>query len=225
MKYNNVIIQFCERRLFPDRPEYLNCISALYISGIGLYKLFLHKEISKSLEIIYWCIVTNGTMSFMFHYTGWYLFKLLDEISMIIPLWLGLSNFLHDLKYSTKYIGLLTFLNISLLGLNVFSWFSNYFPIVFASELLLIIPIYYQVFNKTKTNIIINKYDYIKNEGGQGILLCCISGSIWFITELNCNIYFILGHSIWHIGMSTGLCYILEYFDTKLLMHKYEHIL
>jgi len=225
MEYNNVIIQFCERRLFPDRPEYLNCISALYISGIGLYKLFLYKEISKSLEIIYWCIVTNGTMSFMFHYTGWYLFGLLDEFTMIIPLWLGLSKFLDELKYSTKYIGLLTFLNMSLLGLNVFSWFSNYFSIVFASELLLIIPLYYQVINKNKTNIIIHKYDYIKNEGGQGILLCCISGSSWVITELNCNIYFILGHSIWHIGMSTGLCYILEYFDKKLLMHKYEHIL
>jgi hypothetical protein len=213
MEYNQEIIIFCERKLFPCRPEYLNCISALYISGIGLYNLLKLKERSLILEIIYWCLITNGFMSFLFHYTAWYMFKLLDEFSMIIPLWIGISKILYDLHYSFCYIGLLTTINILLLGLDVFPWFEPYFPLVFTSELLLIIPLYYQLVDLTRTNTIIRKYIWISNKGIQGILICSISGVIWFITELNCNIYLILGHSIWHIGMSTGLCYIIEYFN------------
>jgi len=223
MEYNHVIIQFCERKLFPNQPEYLNCISALYISGIGFYNLVTQKNLSKSLEIIYWCIIANGMMSFLLHYTGWYLFKLLDEFSMIIPLWIGLSKFIHDLGYPTWCVGLLTFLNISLLGLNVFSWFSKFFPIFFATELLSIIPLYYKLINQNRTNIILRKYTWNANKGIQGILICCISGGTWIITELNCNIYLILGHSIWHIGMSTGMCYIIDYFNeqTKRIEYKY----
>ncbi len=222
MDYNHIIIQFCERKLFPDQPEYLNCFSALYISWVGLYNIIYLKNLSKCLEIIYWCMVINGIMSFFLHYTGWYLFKLLDEFSMIIPLWIGLCKFLQDLEYKTLYIGLITLLNISLLGLNVFSWFSNLFPIIFASEMLIIIPLYYQLINLNKTNIIIRKHNWITNKGIKGIIICCISGVIWFITELNCNIYFILGHSIWHIGMSTGMCYIIIFFNERTQQLNYK---
>ena len=72
-------------------------------------------------------------MSFLLHYTAWYLFKLLDEFSMIIPLWIGLSKILYDLNYPTYCIGLLTTINLVLLGLDVFPWFESYFPLVFAS--------------------------------------------------------------------------------------------
>ena len=216
MEYNQEIIIFCERKLFPLRPEYLNCISALYISGIGFYNLLKLKERSLILEIIYWCLITNGFMSFLLHYTAWYLFKLLDEFSMIIPLWIGLSKILYDLNYPTYCIGLLTTINLVLLGLDVFPWFESYFPLVFASELLSIIPLYYQVGSLKNQNIIIHKYEWVSNKGIQGILICSISGIIWFITELNCNIYVILGHSIWHIGMSTGLCNVIDYFNEQI---------
>lgn len=221
MEYNQKIIMFCERKLFPSRPEYLNCCSALYISGIGIYNLFKCKElskkrvVSKSSELIYWCLITNGFMSFLFHYTAWYVFKLLDEFSMLIPLWIGLSKILHDLQYSTCYIGLLTIINILLLGFDVFPWFEPYFPLVFATELVAIIPLYYQLADLTRTNVILHKSQWIQDKGMKGIVICSISGVVWFITELNCNIYVILGHSIWHIGMSTGLCYIIDYFNKQ----------
>ena len=142
---------------------------------------------------------------------------------MIIPLWIGLSKILYDLAYPTFCVGLLTFFNISLLGLSVFPWFSKFFPFVFTVEILLIIPLYYEVIYLNKTNIIIRKHDWITNKGIQGIIICCISGITWFITEFNCNIYFIFGHPIWHIGMSTGMCYIINYFDEKTQYIDYKY--
>ena len=180
MKYNDVIVQFCERKLFPNRPEYLNCLSALYISSIGLYNLITQKNRSRSLEIIYWSIIVNGVMSFLLHYTAWYLFKLLDEFSMLIPLWIGLSKILYDLHYSTYCIGLLTVINLILLGLDVFPWFEPYFPLVFTSELLSIIPLYYQAKNLKNKNIILHKYGWVSNKGMQGILICSFNLKSFF---------------------------------------------
>ena len=222
MEYNQEIIMFCERKLYPNQPEYMNCISALYISGIGYYNLLKQNELSLSLEILYWCITTNGLMSFIFHYNGWYLFKLLDEFTMIIPLWLGLSKIMYDFNYSTYYIGLLTNFNIFLLVFDIFPWFEPYFPLVFTTELLSIIPLYCQLCSLNKTNIILRKYRLDLNKGKLGIIICSLSGIIWFITELNCNKYFIFGHPIWHIGMSTGMCYIINYFNEQININKKE---
>jgi len=226
MEYNQVIVKFCERKLFPYRPEYLNAFSALYISTIGYYNLLKISRKSLSLSLIYWCICMNGFASFFYHFTGWYFFKLLDEFTMIIPIWIGIVRILQDLNYSKNYIGLISAYNIILLVLDVFMWFDNYFPIAFALELSLIFPLYYQIINLNKhsTNTIIRKYSFISNKGFKGILITCTSAYIWIITECYCNIYFIFGHPIWHIGMSTGICYIIQYFyeQTKLIRtHKH----
>lgn len=211
MEYNHKIIDFCEKKLYPDRPEYINCISALYISYIGYYNLIKNYNNSKKIGIIYWCIITNGFASFYYHYTAWYIFKMYDEITMIIPLWLAFCILITELNYSVYYIGLLTIININIIVLNIFIWFHKFFPIIFALQLLLIIPIYVKVLKLTNHKI--TKKNLINNKCGNGIIVCSLSGIIWIITETNCNKYMIFGHSIWHIGMSTGLCYILEYFN------------
>jgi hypothetical protein len=226
MDYNYKLVKMCERTLYPDRPEYLNSFSALYMCFISAYYLsrqtsekfdqtnFLKNELlkkvqskqlltSNSISIIYWCIFVNGIGSFLYHWYAWYIFKLLDEFSMIIPIWIGLCKIMHNLNYSIYCSGILTFINIFLLVLNVFPWFQDYFPIAFASEIIILIPLYYQ------------SLKYLKDEdsiGLKGILICCSSGILWGVIEANCNKYLIFGHSIWHIGMSTGLCYIIQYF-------------
>jgi hypothetical protein len=216
MDYNYKLVKMCERTLYPDRPEYLNSFSALYMCFISAYYLSQQRNFfkkfdqnkiinrtSNSISIIYWCIFVNGIGSFFYHWYAWYLFKILDEFSMIIPIWIGLCKITHNLNYSIYCTGILTFINILLLVLNVFPWFQDYFPIVFASELLVLIPLYYQSLKHLKDET---------QSGIKGIFICSGAGIIWGIIEANCNKYLIFGHSIWHIGMSTGLCYIIEYF-------------
>tara|TARA_B110001452_G_scaffold267618_1_gene278513 strand:- start:1311 stop:1841 length:531 start_codon:yes stop_codon:yes gene_type:complete len=170
-------------------------------------------NISKSAVLLYLCIFTNGIASFLYHWYALYIFKLLDEFSMIIPMWLGLSKILLKLNYPIECIGIITIYNMLLLVLDVFPWFDPYFPPSFAVELLLLIPVYY---NSLKYNNDLN------HDGIKGILICSGSGIIWAITEMYCTKYFIFGHVIWHIGISTGLCYIITYFNN--LPYNYKSI-
>ena len=220
MEFNTTLVKFCERKLYPNRPEYINCLSALYITYIGCKKLRNTVHPSKSTEFIYWSICLNGIVSFLFHYTAIYLFKLFDEFTMIIPLWIGVNSILHDLHYSTFYIGLLSIFNITLLVINVFPWFEDFFPLALASELLVLIPLCYQISNQHSK--LQKPGETLSRHGIHGIFICSVSGAIWFITELNCNKYMIFGHSIWHIGMSTGMSYIVNFCDeeTKYIKQK-----
>ena len=52
------------------------------------------------------------------------------------------------------------------------------------------------------------------NNGLKGIIICSVSGIIWAITEAICNKYLLFGHAVWHIGMSTGMCYKINYFNS-----------
>jgi len=205
MDYNYKIINMCESKLYPDRPEYLNSFSALYMCYISLSYLFKKSKdrISHSITILYWCVFMNGIGSFLYHWHGWYIFKLLDEFTMILPVWIGISKILYNLNYSVYYTGIFTIFNISILILDVFIWFQDYFALMFAIELITIIPLYYKALEYKSDKLSI---------GLRGITICCGSGLLWVIIEANCNKYLIFGHSIWHIGMSTGLCYIIEYF-------------
>ena len=214
LDYNEIIVNFCERKLYPDRPEYINAISALYITGIGYYNLRKIAKKSVSLSLIHWCICINGIGSFYYHWTAWYLFRLIDEFTMIIPLWIGIVKIMHDLNYSTYWLGIISIYNILLLVFDVFPWFK-YFAILFLIEMLLIIPLYNGVYIQytQSQNIIIRKFAYFKNNGFKGIVICSISGITWGIAELNCNEYSVFGHAIWHIGMSTGLCNIIQYLN------------
>ena len=211
MEYNKVLINFCERKLYPNQPEYLNSISALYISVISYYMITKTVNLSKIAVLLYWCIFINGISSFFYHWYAWYIFKLLDEFSMIIPIWLGISKILLNFNYSTNCIGLFTSVNILLLVLDIFPWFDKYFPICFTFELLTLAPLYYKSLRCNKN---------YNDCGSKGIIICSATGAIWWITEMNCNKYFIIGHPIWHIGISTGLCYIITYFNNLQLHFK-----
>jgi hypothetical protein len=222
MEYDTKLIKFCERKLYPDRPEYINAFSALYMCCISYHNLsIVHKLINtnyfpKTQLLIYWCIFINGLASFLYHWYSWYIFKLFDEFSMIIPVWLGISNILIDLNYSIYSIGIFTTFNMILLILDVFMWFDEIFPIFFTLELLILFPLFYQTVKYNNEITRINILRIINNDGSIGITMCCVSGMIWGVTEKYCNNYLVFGHAIWHIGISTGLCYIIQYFCDNL---------
>ena len=207
MDYNYQIVEFCEKRIYPNQPEYLNAFSALFICYISYKEIRKIKNINKNKSIvllIHSCIFINGISAFLYHWYNLYIFKLFDVYSMIIPLWIGLFDIMVRLNYQNKYIVLLSIFNITFLVLIVFPWFDKYFVFIFANELILFIPLYIQ-FKKENENTYFNN-------GIKGIIICTTCGIIWTITEINCNVYFILGHPFWHIGMSYGLSFLINYF-------------
>ena len=214
MNFNDKMIIICERRLYPYSPEYLNCLSALYISLISYYHI--KKEQELNIQLIYSCIFLNGFSSFLYHWFAWYIFKLFDEFTMIIPIWIGLCYITNNLNYSYNILILITLINITLLVLDVFKFFENLFPLFFTIEMLSLIPLYKQS---------ILKYKDINHKGIFGIIICICSGLIWGLVEIICNKYLLFGHSVWHIGMSTGLCYLIDYFKiANLIKFKKKYI-
>jgi len=203
MEYNFQINKFCEKKINPDRPEYINAFTSLflcYISYHGLSKPNLKKTVS----LVYWTIFVNGIGSFLYHWNSWYIFKLFDEFSMVLPIWISIADILFSLKYQNKYLGMLTLFNVLLLVFDVFIWFDDIFPILFGLEIGLIIPLYYQSIKLLKDNT---------NTGLKGIIICIISAITWITTEHFCNEYMIFGHAIWHIGMGLGTHYMIKYFN------------
>lgn len=221
MEYNLIVSNFCEKKLFPYQPEYINSFSALFITFMGSYKIIYNKY-PLTILLFYLCIILNGIGSFLYHWYGWYIFKLYDEYTMIIPIWIGMSTVLIEYDYPIYIVGLLTTYNISLLIFDTFIWFDKYFPIFFGIELAGIVPLYYKSIypyannannDNDNNNINTNKnYYYNIVAGKKGLFLCTTSCFIWIITENYCNIYFIFGHAVWHIGMITGITYIVEFF-------------
>ena len=204
INYNYEINKFCEKKMYPDRPEYINAFTSLFLCYISYIGLNSTKKLKKTVILIYWCIFVNGIGSFLYHWYSWYIFKIFDEFSMILPIWISLADILFSLKYSHNYIGLLTLFNILLLVFDVFLWFDDYFPIFFGIEIGLVIPLYCQSIQILKDNMYY---------GFRGILICLFSAIAWVSTEHYCDTNIIYGHAIWHIGMGLGTHYMIKYFN------------
>ena len=93
-------------------------------------------------------------------------------------------------------------------------WFDPYFGAAFALEILMIIPLYIKA---------ISKHHYKYHNGLKGIIICSIAAIIWLITELNCQLIFITGHSIWHLGMGLGLNYLIKFLRLIIVPVKINH--
>ena len=213
MNYSDQVSNFCEKQLFPNQPEYINAFSAFFLCYISMKNLRIpkHKKIGPIKDVIYWCIFANGISSFTYHWYGWYIFKLADEFTMIIPIWLGAVEIIYHLNYPHIYIGAITLYNASLLVFDTFMWFEFYFSLFFAMELLLLIPLYIKSLHKQRDP---------KRLGLKGIIISSASGICWWITERNCHIYLIWGHAVWHIGIGVGLSYLINYFSSEMMIRK-----
>lgn len=202
---------FCEASIYNNGSEYINSISALFISFIGIFGLYYNLNNSINIDMLYYSLIINGITSSIYHHTHFIGWGLLDRYSMIYistycyNIFLELlfsrkSMFLHLLQLTV--IVYLTYLS-AITGLHNEMLFNNLFGFFLFSIVIFLILC------RTKYP---NIPDKIFNYGLKGVMYISIAGISWIITENLCYDYFIMkylyGHTIWHIAVSLGGYYI-----------------
>ena len=201
------VTPFCEGKLRGF--ETLNTLSSTMMIFWSFYKLnyYSRKVVWGDFFDIFSILSINCWCSALFHSTLSMGFKFFDEISMIVPLWLGILMLLKLNTTSRKNYICLSYvvhiLNLSILVFNSFPHFQWLFPFLFTVELLLIVWYYY----KLRTD----GYNDVTFIGIQGILICSFAGIVWWITETFCNSSMLYGHAIWHICMPIGIDCICQF--------------
>jgi hypothetical protein len=143
---------FCES-IDGDLPEIVNCVSSLFIIYIGFIGLFFNKNVNINYRLVYTMILINGFSSFAYHWTLHYGWKLFDEYSMLLGVYLATLLYYNNLLYILKRENHIKELSINImciissiyliLGL-VLNTISNLFTILFAIPLIfLLFNIYY----------------------------------------------------------------------------------
>lgn len=203
MNYSSQVSNFCEKRILGN-PEYFSAFSALFITFtgfIGMKFSYIQNRICYNLLTL---LLINGVASFLYHWFGWYIFKHLDEIPMIIAVWFGIIYILNKYNNKLSYV-ICNIYFVFALSINTIPDFQDLFPLLFGLPLMSMVPlICYEYKKKNNSNKSISLF-----LGTKGILLSFMSALIWIYTEFNCNKYLILAHSLWHIGMALGLYYVI----------------
>ena len=99
MYWSDIDHSFCESRIL-GMPEYLNSITSLFIVFFGIYGLYNSTNII--LDILYNILIILGFGSISYHFTGTIGWGLLDEIPMILSIFIGII-FVDTLYYKNKY--------------------------------------------------------------------------------------------------------------------------
>ena len=202
---------FCEASIYNNGAEYLNSITALFISFIGLFGLYFNSYNSINIDMLYYTLIINGITSAIYHHTHYIGWGLLDRYSMIY-ISTYCYNIFFELLISRKsvisqllqfcIVIFLTFLSATT-GLHNEILFNNLFGFFLFSILIFLILCRIKYHNVPN---ILFYYGY------KGILLITIAGVSWIITENLCNHYVIMkylfGHALWHIAVSLGGYYI-----------------
>jgi len=202
---------FCEASIYNNGAEYINSISALFISFIGLFGLYFNSYHSINIDMLYYSLIINGITSCIYHHThliGW---GLLDRNSMIYISTYCFSIFLEILMTKKRFIfDILQFIIVNYLtilstitGLHNELVFNNLFGFFLFSILIFIVTCSIRFQNVPK---IIFYYSF------KGIFFITIAGISWIITENLCSEYVIMkylyGHAVWHLAVSLGGYYI-----------------
>jgi hypothetical protein len=232
MEFNNIDHHFCEGNIL-GVPEVLNSFTSLIFSFFGIYglfnknreKLYIINNNQFIIDLVYSIFVTIGIGSFGYHWTQYIGWALMDELPMIVSIFIGLlyieyCNFLlnniHDnnnnnnnLNYKITII-FLTFIMFYFITINPINYYRKLFPIVFGCVLILFS---YKFIN------LINNFDKKFNKnillyGNQQLIIICIAGLIWSFTETICkynnNLFLLLGHPLWHFFMAYGFYNIIQ---------------
>ena len=209
MEFNH---NFCESRINNyNTPEIWNSYSSLAISIIPL--LFRSPNSDLLLNIKY-LLIFNGISSFIYHYYLTWLGKQLDELSMILTNYFGLSFLLNVFftnniysKYQvnlTKQIHI--YFTILFMTINTFPSLDFLFPNIF---FLYLIPTIYLIYKISFLyNISIVKINH-------SLAISLVGGISWLISENFCNDITKYGHVIWHLLFPLGFYKIVEFFDKK----------
>ena len=239
MKFRDIDHGFCESvgETLPF-PEIFNSYSSMSLSLFGLIGLSLSLRYKRAYDIRLICgfLVINGIGSFYYHYTqqiGW---AMIDEMSMMISVILGLNSMYTmiinslDLPVSTDmssyrsihnhitYKGLLTlilsFYFVIIYPMSIFDETREWFPMIFTIPMLCLIPgsayIYYMHYFHDKS--------YEPNGGSlliHGLKWSLFASTVWGCTEPLCHKYqfikYFHTHVIWHVFISYGMLLLIMF--------------
>ena len=226
INFNNYDHNFCESSIYSNdkHPEYINALSSLFITFIGinaLLKQLVYRERGYEINsflhsILYSALTVNGITSSLYHYynnIGW---GLMDRMSMIIIAMSSVILFqsiINSILILEKYKNIIinNIINIiitsyftilfTIAGLHMESLFNIMFSffLIFLVFMVYIINKYYKMLEIPYQLVILSN---------RCILYVTISGIFWIITELLCNkftfIKYLFGHVWWHIFVSYG---------------------
>ena len=234
---------FCESTIYStgQHPEYLNAISSLFITFIGLNAL-TKPNTGFFLQLLFSALAVNGVTSCVYHLDnniGW---GLLDRMSMILIATSSTYSFMYhmdkiiilnrwkNVNFLMKIIHLLVCSYFTLLftitGLHLELLFNVLFGLFLAS-----LTVYMYLFDKYQNTLKIP--NQIIKFGWDGIKYIALSGIFWIITENLCSHIFIIkylfGHIWWHVFVSYGgylLSLVPNYLSLKdendLVLVKYD---
>jgi hypothetical protein len=213
IQYNTKVSSFCEGNIY-GQPEILNCLSCFFLSYIPYLGLKYSHFDNILLKNIMSLMFITGFTSFGYHWNGYYIFKLLDEIPMTLCIWLGLC---HLISITHNENGLSTNISYSIMNvyfllmmaINPIYSFFELFPFLFLFSCLSIAPFIIYYFHSFTNDFYYSQYKEAYKLVQTGMSISLVSGISWFIIEKMCNIFFIFGHALWHIGISVGMFYII----------------
>jgi hypothetical protein len=203
---------FCESSIYSlnPHPEYLNAVSSLFISFIGLNALrkpHLHSIVS----MMYSCLAVNGLLSYLYHYYNSIGYGLLDRMSMVL---LGLNTtYVFFMTAKRRRLLHISFCMNTIIHLTIISYYTFLltiaglhheilFNVLFALFLVSIIGYVYIISNIVKIDPEVLKI------GWRGVKCIVYSGIFWLTTEGLCShiffIKYLFGHVWWHIFVSYG---------------------
>jgi hypothetical protein len=216
--FNSYDHNFCESTIYSDEPhpEYLNSISSLFITFIGLNGLS-KIYISFLLKILYSSLAINGITSCFYHYYNTIGWGLLDRMSMLIIAMSSINLFINNisrillLEKWKKIKTINSAINLSavcyftilftIAGLHMESAFNIMFGLFLGSLVVFM--------------FLIDRHHYkldipykLVQLGWRGIIYIAVSGVFWIVTENLCTRYYFIkylfGHVWWHFCVSYG---------------------
>jgi hypothetical protein len=221
MNFNYFDHSFCEATIYGSAPEYVNCVSSLFLSLFGFYGLFYTNK-NNNINNIYSALIVNGISSFMYHFNNQIGWGLLDRFSMIliaIPCFNIATDMIILNKIIKEIIRLFITIYLSVLmtytGLHQEFVFNILFGFYLASLgiFILVIKKYNKYYNIPKRII---KHSLL------GLLLIFLAAAFWILTEKLCGHYsfikYMHGHAFWHCGVSYG-----GYLISLVPYHYYEN--
>jgi len=218
INFNSHDHNFCESTIYSNEPhpEYLNALSSLFITFIGINGL-IKPNIHFLLSILYTGLVVNGITSCFYHWTNTIGWGILDRMSMILIAMSSINLFVNKINYIiilekwkriiliNRLIILLVTIYFTILltiaGLHMETLFNICFGL-FLSSLIVFI----HLIDKHQLNLRIP--NSIISLGWSGVKYILVSGAFWILTENLCHsftiIKYMFGHVWWHFFVSYG---------------------
>ncbi len=209
---------FCESVIYSvgPHPEYLNAISSLFITFIGVNAL-IKPSCNFFLQILFSALAINGITSCFYHWfnnIGW---GLLDRMSMVL---IAMASTYLFMSHLDKFIILDKWKNVKLLMSSIHLLVCSYFTVLFTIAGLHLETVFNILFGLFLASLIVfmklvDKHQHnlkipnqIVNYGWTGIKSVTLSGIFWIVTENLCNkiwfIKYLFGHVWWHVFVSYG---------------------